>query len=262
LIRVIIPDSHGSEIDTAAAGAFLSDLKRLDPDEIVALGDHSDCSGWLSKHKRVAREDMEYSYAADIAATNEFWDAVEAAAPRSRVHVLEGNHDYHVERWAVQTLENKADAELVLGALAPSTLLRYRQRGWKFYRMFDKHDGLSIPGTIRLGECYFTHGISASKYATARHVETFGANVVHGHTHRAQEHRTKTIRSEAIGGWCPGTLAKLQPTYLHTSPSSWSHGYGAQFFSKRSGRFIHINVPIVNGVSLLGPLLDRMKAPA
>lgn len=258
MIRAIIPDSHGSEIDVAAAGAFLADLKILDPGEVVGLGDHSDCAGWVSHHKRIAREDMAYSYHADIEATREFFDAAQAAAPRATFHILQGNHDAHLERWAAETLENVADADLVTSMLAPDKLLKFKERGFRFYRRHEKYMGLSIPNTIQLGRCFFTHGVTASKFATARHVELFGANVVHGHTHRAQEHRTKTVSSEAIGGWCPGTLSKLQPTYMHTSPSAWSHGYGLQFVAK-SGRFMHINVPIVNGESLLMPLLGDMK---
>jgi UDP-2,3-diacylglucosamine pyrophosphatase LpxH len=259
LIRVVVPDSHGSMIDKAAAAAFLADLKRLDPDEMVFLGDHIDAGGLFSKHAPLAREDLEYSYAQDVLAANEFLDGVQKAAPRARAHYLEGNHEWHVERWAVQTIANKDDAELVVDALSPYRLLRLKDRGFKFYRHLSKYQGLAIPNTIRLGRCYFTHGIKANKYATASHVEAFGACVVHGHTHRAQEHKIKTITSEAIGGWCPGTLAQLQPTYMHTNPTSWTHGYGLQFVSKGSGRFLHINVPIVGGVSLLMPMFEDLK---
>ncbi len=259
MIRVTVPDSHGCMIDPDAKKAFLRDLKLLDPDELVFLGDHVDAGALFTKHRPKAIEDMEYSYAQDIQAANEFLDEVQQAAPRADGHYIEGNHEWHVERWAVETLARKDDAELVIEALAPHKLLRLKDRGFKFYRQFQRYMGITIPNTIKLGRCYFTHGIRANKFATASHVAEFGASVVHGHTHRAQEHRTKTVTSEAIGGWCPGTLAKLQPTYLHTAPSSWSHGYGLQFVSKRSGRFLHINVPIVSGESLLIPLFEDQK---
>lgn len=255
LIRVVVPDSHGSQIDPQARRALLRDLSRLDPDELVFLGDHVDAGGLFSKHKPLAKEDLEYSYAEDIAAANDFLDAIAKAAPRARAHYLEGNHEWHVERWAVQTLAHKSDASLLVNSLAPHKLLGLADRGIKFYRQMQRYQGLSVPNTIRLGKCYFTHGLCANKFATASHVALFAANVVHGHTHRAQEHRTKTVSSETIGGWCPGTLARLQPTYMHTSPSGWAHGYGVQFVSK-SGRFLHINVPIVAGESLLKELLN------
>lgn len=263
MIRVIVPDSHGSAIDPAARRAFLADVRRLDPDEIVLLGDHADLSGVLSRHAPLALADLEYSYTRDIEAAASFLDDLAAAAPRARSwHYLEGNHEAHLERWAVQTFSSRLDARTVIDTLSPAVLLRLDERGIRYYRQHERYQGLAIPNTIRLGRCYFTHGSFVSKHATAAHVEAFGVSVVHGHTHRAQAYVTRTITSEAIGGWCPGTLAKLRPTYLHTKPSAWTHGYAVQFVAKRSGRFLHVNVPIVKGTSLLGPLLDAREAAA
>jgi hypothetical protein len=64
------------------------------------------------------------------------------------------------------------------------------------------------------------------------------------------------VTSAGFEAWCPGTLAKLQPLYMHTSPTSWSHGYGLQFVSS-SGVFMHLNVPIHKGKSLLPKALRR-----
>src|SRR5262245_1186760 len=48
--RVIVPDSHGCYIDPEACKAFLADLEQLRPAEVVMLGDHLDCGGWLAQH--------------------------------------------------------------------------------------------------------------------------------------------------------------------------------------------------------------------
>ncbi len=258
-IRVIIPDSHGSMIDKAAAKAFLKDLKTLDADEVVMLGDHVDCGGLFSKHQRAAVEDMAYSYAHDLDCANTFLDAIQKAAPRAAMHYIEGNHEYHVERWAAENIDSERDVARFVADNAPNGKLRLRDRGIRFYRQMGFYQGLAIPNTLRLGECYFTHGIGAGRYATALHLDRFGANVVHGHTHRAQAFKTRNVRAGAHGAWCPGTLALLQPTYLHTSPSGWTHGYAIQFVA-RSGKFQHVDVPISKGVSLLSPLLTRLAA--
>lgn len=259
-IRVVVPDSHGSLIDRRARDAFLVDLAALDPDELVLLGDHVDAGGLYSKFSRLAQEDLQYSYDEDLEAGNAFLDEIQQRAPRARIHYLEGNHEYHVERWAVEHLAHERDVRRFLKQNGPASQLKLEQRGIKFYRMMETYQGLSIPGTIRLGTCYFTHGITASKFATATHLTRFGANVVHGHTHRAQEHKGRTVKAGVIGAWCPGTLAKLQPTYMHTNPTDWSHGYGLQFVSPgSSGSFLHINVPIVSGASLLLPLTSQMQ---
>ena len=127
-VRVIIPDSHGSAIDRRAAAAFLADLKRLDPAEIVMLGDHVDCGGFLAQHHTlgyVAQTD--YSYAEDLEAANNFLDAVQAAAPKAAIHYIEGNHERRIETWAVtQTLRHSKDAETLRRAFPPEVRLRLK----------------------------------------------------------------------------------------------------------------------------------------
>ena len=71
---------------------------------------------------------------------------------------------------------------------------------------------------------------------------------------RDGERLWSVVSERTVEGHVRSTLAKLQPLYKHTEPSSWSHGYGVQFVNA-SGNFIHINVPILDGESMLAPLL-------
>jgi predicted phosphodiesterase len=258
VLRVIIPDTHGAKIDARASRAFLDDLKYIDPQEIVGLGDHTDADGIFSLHAPNSLRDRAYNYADDIAAANRFWDEVQKRAKRAAVHVLEGNHDSHVERWAVRALGDTRFATEFTMRFAPHIECRFKERGFHFYRMHDRHMGIAVPGTIKLGKCFFTHGSRAGKYATSAMLDDFGACVVHGHTHRAQAFMRRTVHAGEIGAWCPGTLSELQPTYLHTAVSTWTHGYALQAVAK-SGRFVHINVPIAAGESLLRPLVKLMR---
>lgn len=259
ITRVVVPDSHGSMIDPAAAKAFLKDLKALDADEVVMLGDHVDCSGLFTHHGRGSQEDLEYSYAEDIRAANRFLDQIQAAAPRARIHYLEGNHEGRVARWSAENIIHPADARMFVNDNAPEAKLRLKARGIRYYKQTEFYQGLAIPNTIKLGHSFYTHGFATGRYATAQHVDRFGSNVTHGHTHRCQSYVTRNIHSGVYGGWCPGTLCKLQPTYLHTAPSGWSHGYLVKFVAQ-SGRFQAVPVAINNGVSLLSPLLCRLAA--
>jgi hypothetical protein len=84
-------------------------------------------------------------------------------------------------------------------------------------------------------------------------------NVVYGHTHRAEEYRTSTEATGEIGAWNPGCLCERHPMWKHSEPSRWSHGYGLQFIAA-DGDFLHINVPICNGRSLLRPLREYLNA--
>jgi len=258
-VRVIIPDSHGSMIDRDAAAAFLADLKGLAPKEIVMLGDHVDAGGFLAQHHvlgYVAQTD--YSYAEDIGAANTFLDAIADAAPGALTHYIEGNHERRPETWAVtQSLRNAKDAEMLRRAFAPEYLLHLGQRGIKYYRQAEQYHGLRIQGTIKLGKCFFWHGVSTARHAAGVNVRQFSGNVVYGHTHRAQSDMVRPVATGEIGAWNPGCLCQRQPLWCHTRPTDWTHGYAVQIVSKATGNFLHINVPIAGGKSLLMPLIRR-----
>lgn len=257
-VRVIIPDSHGNHIDKRARDACLKDIKLLAPGEIVFLGDHIDAGGTFNTHQRTYTNELTESYEEDVDACNTFLDLVEKAAPAcTRKHYLEGNHEQHVERWASRQFLNKKDADKLLDCFGPAKVLDLKRRGIKYYKR-SEHYGVSIPGCIRLGKCHFVHGISHSKHAAATHLARFGASVVFGHIHRSQAVVERSVTSNGYGAWCPGTLAKLQPLYKHTEPSSWSHGYAVQFVNA-SGNFLHVNVPILDGVSLLSEALPLFR---
>jgi predicted phosphodiesterase len=250
-VRVIIPDSHGAHIDPAARDAFLADLAGMHVDEVVWLGDHLDCGGTFSTHQRNYTHELTESYDADVTAANAFLDDVHARSVNARHYYIFGNHESHVERWIARTFQSYKDAEMMLRLVGPEGVLRLRERGFRAVRSSEFVDGLAIPGTIRLGRCFFTHGISHSKHAASVHLERFGASVVFGHIHRSMSVVSRTVTSHGHGAHCPGTLAKLQPSYMHTSPTSWSHGYAVQLVSVSTGTFMHMNIPIIDGISMM-----------
>lgn len=257
--RVIIPDSHGSAIDKAAANAFLSDLKTLAPREIVMLGDHVDCGGFLAQHHTlgyVAQTD--YSYEEDIASANHFLDQIQEAAPKATIHYIEGNHERRVETWCVtETLRNEKDSEMLRRAFAPVFLLRLEERGISYYRQDKNYMGIIVPGAIKLGKCFFWHGTSAAKHAASVNLDQIAGNVVYGHTHREDHSSRRPVAAGDIGAWNPGCLCKLQPLWCHTRPTNWTHGYGVQLVAG-NGNFLHINVRIIGGRSLMMPLLNQL----
>lgn len=256
VIRVIVPDSHGAAIDQAAAEAFLSDLKNLNPQEIVLLGDHVDCGGHLAEHHVLGYvAQTEYSYEDDIGQANEFLNAIQRAAPAARIHYLEGNHERRVETWCVtRTLRHQRDSEFLRKAYAPEFLLHLKERGITYYRQVEHYGGLAVPGTIRLGKCYFWHGTSTARDAARVNVQQIGGNVVYGHTHRYQSVVVRPVEAGGIGAWNPGCLCKLQPLWNHTRPADWTHGYAIQCIA-RSGEFLHLNIPIIGGRSLFQNLV-------
>lgn len=262
IIRLIVPDSHGLHIDPTAEKAFLKDVKALKPDEVIWLGDHVDAGGTFSAHQRNYTNEMTESYEDDCKAANALLDAVQAYAPNAEQHYIYGNHETHVERWSARMFASKKDADKFLEVYGPAKALRLKERGIKWYLSSECYNGLSVPGTIRRGKCYFTHGVTHSKNCASQHLALFGANVVFGHVHTVQSFVQRTVTSDGFGAWCPGTLAKLQPLYRHTTPTAWSHGYGLQFASRKTGRFVHWNVPIMKGGSMLMETVNTIKKRA
>ena len=261
ITRVVIPDSHGAHIDPVARDAFLADLKVLCPDEIVMLGDHLDCGGTFNSHQVSYTNELVESYEDDVAQANAFLDAIIAYAPNARIHYIEGNHEAHVERWAARNIKTRVDADSLIEHWGPAARLKLKARGITYYRSKEFHMGLTVRGSIQLGRCFFTHGVSHSKHADDSHLNAFSANVVFGHVHRILSVHSRTVTSQGHAAWSPGTLAKLQPLYRHTEPTTWGHGYGAQFVAVASGRFTHLNIPVfadgTTGLSALAGAFDR-----
>lgn len=264
--RVIIPDTHGCFLDADAAAAFFADLEILQPREIVMLGDHLDCGGFLAQHHTLGYvAETEYSYEDDIAAANRFLDQVQQTCPDASIDYLYGNHEERVENWCItQTMRNRKDAERMRLMNSPEHVLSLESRGIRWYRSQAKYDGLSAPGTIKRGFCHFTHGHKHGKHgkhAAQSHVTQFGANVVFGHIHRIQSHTIRTVGGGISSGWSVGCLSQLQPLYQRRNQTDWAHGYGVQFCLE-DGRFTHITVHIIDGESLFIPLVQATSAVA
>jgi len=260
VVRVIITDTHGAKVDKAALAACLGDVKALNPHEVVLCGDHVDCGGLLAQHHVLGYvAEASYTYEEDIAATRAFLDALQGAAPRAMIHYIEGNHERRVETWSLtQSLRNARDAEFLRRAFAPEFLLDLKKRGIPYYRQGEFYNGLKLPGTIKLGKCYFTHGSKTANNATAVMLSAFGAPLVFGHTHRAQSSTGRPVHSGSIAAWNPGCLCELQPLWQHTNPTTWTHGFGVQMVA-RSGEFLHLNIPIIGGQSFLGSLASKFQ---
>lgn len=259
-VRVIANDVHGQMMDRAAVDAFLLDLKEWDADEIVLNGDIIECGGFLAQHHTLGYvAQTEYSFQQDIAAANWFLDEVQKAAPRAKIHFIEGNHDRRIETWIVdQTLRHSRDAEFLRQFLSPHVLLKLDERGIIFHRLGVEHIPGLPNGWIKLGKCFFTHELSGSKNAAFNSLQKTAGNVVFAHTHRED---SATIVFPGVGlvkAWNPGCLCLRNPLWRHSDPTSWSHGYATQLVAK-SEEFLHLNIPIWDGRSLMGNLISRMK---
>ncbi len=94
-----------------------------------------------------------------------------------------------------------------------------------------------------------------ARNAARVHLRKYGANVVFGHTHRADSAMIRTVKAGVIVGLESWLLVQLQRLWNHTNLTEWSHGYGLQVV--QGDDFLHINVPIIDGKSYLQPLAQH-----
>ena len=259
-IRLIIPDVHGSAVDWDAFNAMLSDAKDLNPREVVIGGDFIDVGGFLAQHHVMGYvAQTSYTFEEDIATANKLLDLLQEACPNADVHYLYGNHEDRIEKWiCTQTLRNPKDAAYLAKLFSVENQLHLDTRGFKVYRRSEHYDNLPIPGTIKLGLCHFTHGVSTSENAASAHVKTFAGNVVYFHTHRQDSASIRTVKDGLVSAWNPGCLCKLQPMWCAPRLTGWGHGFGVQI-CQPSGEFLHINVPVINGRSYLMDLTEKLN---
>jgi len=256
-IRICAADLHGAKLNRSAVNAFLGDVRRIAPHEIILGGDIVDCGGFLAQHHTMGYvAETDYSYEQDIAAAANFLDQLREAAPEASITYLEGNHERRVETWCVtQTLRHAKDAEMLRRLVSPAALLRLEDRGITYHRVSECYDRLDVPGIIKRGNVYFVHGITTAKHAAATTLERTAANTVFFHSHRAQSDIQRRLNTGIVGAWNPGCLCEQQPLWNHGVPTNWTNGYAVQLIS-RTGRFLHLNVPIIDGSSDFAALFN------
>jgi hypothetical protein len=253
-IRFIIPDTHGSLIDPKAAAAMFADLERMGDKvrEVVLLGDHLECGGFLAQHHVLGYvAQSEYTFADDVAAANAFLDQIQRLAPKAKIYYLEGNHENRIERWIVdQVVGHAKDKSYLHRMFSTESVLSLQERGITFLSSGGFY-GLRVPGAIKLGKCHFLHGSNHGKDVARKMAAMFGGNVVFAHVHTQQAVTVRTVTAGEIGAWCPGCLCHLQPLYRHSSITDWGLGYAFQVVDSHSDDFLHLNVPVVGDKSLL-----------
>lgn len=255
---VIVPDSHGSLIDPGACAAFLDDLEKIQPAEIVMLGDHLDCGGFLAQHHTLGYvAQSEYTFADDVNAANQFLDAIQKRAPHAEIHYIMGNHERRVGAWIVtQTLRNNADARYLQSMFAPEVVLHLEQRGIRHYSQGVTYGGRTVPAILKLDNRNYMHGEFTGKNAAKQHVDEFVCNITFGHTHRADSYTRRTV-DDTFSAFNPGCLCLLQQYYNHSRLTHHTHGYGIQSVGDEHS-FLQFNVPIIDGKSYLQPLAAQL----
>jgi hypothetical protein len=256
--RVCFGDTHGANLHKPAWQAFVKDLEKIQPSEIIVGGDLIDCGGFLAQHHTtnyVAQ--TTYTFEDDCRAGNEILDTLHRVCPHAEIYYLEGNHERRIETFcATATVRNPSDAKFLHSMFSTSVVLHLDKRKIRFFPQGKFYDGLSIPSIIKLGKCHFTHGIFTNTNAAKSHVDAYVCNIIYQHTHRADSYTRRTV-DDTYSAHNPGCLCEPQQYWNHSRNTHHTHGYGLQCVVA-DGSFLHINVPIIGGKSYLEPLASHL----
>ncbi|MBN2583209.1 MAG: metallophosphoesterase [Planctomycetes bacterium] len=220
-------DVHVPHHNQRAVEVFCLAAERLKPDLIVCLGDLLDC-GQFSAHPPT-HEMPETDYHDDLDAANALLDRLAAAC--GRLVMVEGNHEYRLDRWAAATAEGRGAYSM----LAPRVQLARGRTKFTYVR-YGSVDG-RYPHYAVNSRIIAVHGWSYARHATKAHLQiSQGKSVIHGHTHRADASIVQNIWSpgRVIQARSAGCLCKPIPLYGTGRPVEWVNAFILGYLGRRS----------------------------
>lgn len=240
-MHVVLSDQHIPFQDPVLEQLSIDFLKEHKPKVIHLLGDILDFYSLSKYDKDPARL---VTLQEELDGATKYFEKIRAACPKARIIYSEGNHENRLRRY----LWSQARALSNLRTLSFEELL-----GLKKYKIewVDSHS------PYRIGNLLFIHGelVRRASGASAKgHMDKFGCNVIHGHTHRLGAHYHRTFDT-MMGAWENGCLCVLDPEYA-VKPD-WQNGWSIVWFH---GDNFHVEqVCVVGGEYVYHGKLHKAK---
>lgn len=251
------PDIHFPDQDPVALELALKAHEILNPEISLFLGDVLDCGLFSTHPKRTIHEAQGYNFnRLEVQPCNEMLDTVQKNT-KEHTYFLLGNHEARLEAWAVK---NGLVGESIYELVSPEFTLMVQPARENFTMIPYNVPSGDRMGFVQLvkpskkmksGGLVAVHGWSHCKNAARKHLEiSRSQSIIHGHTHRMQlEVSRDPWTNTPIKAMSPGTLAKLQPVWLHGSPTEWCQGFLLIYIGQTSWTEYLIN--IANGSCVL-----------
>ncbi len=239
---LIFGDLHIPHHNVTAIKVLCKVAKIFKPDLAVCLGDVLDC-GQFSTHPPT-RGIPETNYMDDLATANLFLDTIQKHC--GYLAMIEGNHEYRLDRWAAATCEGRGAYSM----LAPRLQLT-RGRKKCTYIPYGSVSG-TYPHYAINNRLIAVHGWSYAKNATKLHLQMGqGKSLVHGHTHRADTCMIQDTwrTSNILQARSAGCLCKPIPLYGTGRPVEWINAFVMAYLGKRSDTLY--TIPIMHDHCIL-----------
>lgn len=235
-------DVHIPHHNPRAVEVFCRATERIKPDLVICLGDLLDC-GQFSSHPPTYGV-PESDYVEDLKVANALLDRIQKVC--RRLVMVEGNHEYRLDRWAAATAEGRGAYSM----LAPRAQLT-KGRSCCTYIPYGSADG-RYPHYAINSRIIAVHGWSHAKQATRNHLQiSQGKSVIHGHTHRADSHMSQNIwdAGQIIEARGAGCLCKPVPLYGAGRPVEWVNAFIIAYLGRRSDTLY--TVPVMDDRCIL-----------
>lgn len=236
---LVLPDIHVRAeknkvvgVDLLSWKAVMQYASKYTWDEVIQLGDFLDFNCISSHNKNQLRLTKDQSIQADYAAANLLLDEIQTACPGAKLTILEGNHDYRIERY----IDEHPEAE---GLLEVEVGLRLRERGINWVRSWSKGE------IYTKGKASFTHGLYTPEHHSKKHVSNYGTNIFYGHLHDFQQYSKVLIGDNStLVGQSLGCLCDYRQYYMKGRPNRWQQGFAVFHFHPGDGYFNYYPVMI------------------
>lgn len=235
---IVLPDLHIPYHDKkslASLEKFMADNRW---DYYINLGDMMDFDCISHHNKNKLREVEGKRILKDYEEGNKILDRhqkiIRKRNPNAKFILLEGNHDYRIQRYLDANPQMEGMIEMEVG-------LRLKERGFKYIQCYTKGE------VFKLGKAMFHHGLYTTKYHANKMVDTFGDNIFFGHTHDCQTFSRSTYgEDKTTVGQSLGCLCDYNQSYMKGRPSKWQQAFGVFYFMP-SGFFNYYVPMIFNG---------------
>lgn len=219
---IVLPDMQVPYHDKRSMDAVEQFISKHKWDYYINLGDYMDLDCISSHNKNNLRAVEGKRIMKDYEAGNLILDRhqkiIQKKNPGAKFVLLEGNHEYRIERYIDANPQLEGMVEVEIG-------LRLEERGFKYVRCYKTGEHYT------LGKANFHHGQYTSKYHANKMVDAYGDNIFYGHTHDIMCHpKVLKGKDKTLVGQSLGCLCDYEQSYIGKNPSNWQQGFAVFFF--------------------------------
>ena len=221
---VVIPDLHIPYHDERAVDLVIKYIKDIKPAAIYQIGDFYDFYSVSKFDKDPKRID---SLQEELDKGTKIWRRIKKAGPKDmKIHYLQGNHEFRLEKYLWKHPELHS-----LRVLKLDKLLDLDSIGIKYYKNKDicyVNKNLIVTHGAKDDGCKLSQH---SGYSAKNTLEKTGISGVSGHSHRLASHYKRTLAKQ-LEWHEAGCLCDINPDY--TKLPNWQQGFARIKYNKTS----------------------------